>query len=314
MRAKDVVIYGAKAANLGEIVHAHATGVNVPPGFGVPFHYYFEHLAANGFDKQIAAMLADPAFAKDANVRKDKLAKLRAAIVAAPVSAALHDAIAAALPTIAPDPNTGVFCRSSGNVEDLPDFNGAGLYDTIPNMKGTDNVLGAIKQVWASIWNLGAYENRKLYNIDESVVASGVLVQVGVNATAAGVLVTQHPTDPTDDRNYTINAKSGLGMSVVDGKAVPESLIVSWYNHGIRVLSRSTEDTKLVFDEAGGIHEVPNPDKGKPVLTNAMAIALVDAAHRITGIFHSNRLDIEWVFEGKELYIVQTRPYIAGTN
>ena len=65
-----------------------------------------------------------------------------------------------------------------------------------------------------------------------------MLVQIGVNATAAGVLVTDAPdrSDATTN-NYTINAKSGLGMRVVDGKKVPESLIVSWYNHGIRVLS-----------------------------------------------------------------------------
>jgi phosphoenolpyruvate synthase/pyruvate phosphate dikinase len=124
------------------------------------------------------------------------------------------------------------------------------------------------------------------------------------------VLVTQHPTDPSDEKNYTINAKSGLGLSVVDGKAVPESLIVSWYNHGIRVLSRSAEDTKLVFDDAGGVREVPNPDKGKPVLTNKMAIELADVAKRLTRVFHDNRLDIEWVFAGDQLYIVQTRPLV----
>ena len=168
-----------------------------------------------------------------------------------------------------------------------------------------------MKTVWASIWNLAAYDDRHLYDIAEPTVFSAVLVQVGVDGTAAGVLVTVHPTDPADERNYTINAKSGLGMSVVDGKAVPESLIVSWYNHGIRVLSRSTEDTKLVLDAAGGIHEIKNPDVGKPVLTNAMAVALVDAAHRITKIFKSNKLDIEWVFAGKDLYIVQTRPYLV---
>ena len=63
--------------------------------------------------------------------------------------------------------------------------------------------------------------------------------------------------------------------------------------------------------ERGGIHEVPNPDPGKPVLSNAMAIALADAAHRITKVFHSTKLDIEWVFAGKDLYIVQTRPYLV---
>jgi phosphoenolpyruvate synthase/pyruvate phosphate dikinase len=204
-----------------------------------------------------------------------------------------------------------VFVRSSTNAEDLAAFSGAGLYDTLPNVKGTDAVVAAIAQVWASLWNFAAYENRQRYGIDHARAYAAVLVQLGVDGTAAGVLVTAHPTDPTDDRNYTINAKTGLGLRVVDGKKVPESLLVSWYNHGIRVLSRSAEDTKLVFDETGGIHEVANPDAGKPVLTNRMAIRLADTAKQLTRVFRRNKLDIEWVFAGDTLDIVQIRPYVT---
>jgi phosphoenolpyruvate synthase/pyruvate phosphate dikinase len=311
MRATDVVAYGTKASNLGEIAAARLADFLVPPGFGVPFHYYDAHLRANGLDKRIAAMQADPAFAKDPAVRKQRLAALRKAIVDAPVPPELRERVDAALTELtAGDAGVGVFVRSSTNCEDLPGFSGAGLYDTVPNVKGTDATITAIKQVWASVWNLGAYEDRTLYGIDHGLVFGGVLVEVGINGTAAGVLVTQHPTDPTDDKNYTINAKSGLGLAVVDGRAVPESLIVSWYNHGIRVLSRSAEDTKLVFDDQGGVREVPNPDKGKPVLSNAMAVNLADVAHRFTRLFHDPKLDIEWVFVGDQLYIVQARPYV----
>jgi len=311
LREKDVVAYGTKASNLGEIVAAKVPGFEVPRGFGVPFHYYAEHLRAAGIDKKIAAMLADPTFATDAAGRKAKLAAIRKALVDAPPPPELRAALDTALGELtAHDPTAGVFVRSSTNAEDLPGFSGAGDYDTIPNAKGTDAVLAAIKQVWASVWNSGAYEDRRLYDIDEATVFGAVLVQIGVDATAAGVIVTANQADPTDERNYTINAKKGLGMSVVDGKAVPESLLVSWYNHGVRVLSRSGEDTKLVFDAAGGIHEVPNTDKGKPVLTNARALTLVDAAHRLTHVFKRSRLDIEWVFVGDSLFIVQSRPLV----
>jgi hypothetical protein len=311
MRAADVVKFGAKAANLGEIVHAKLPGFQVPMGFGVPFHYYAEAMAKSGLDKQVVAMLADPAF-RDPSVRRQKLAALRDAIVKAPPPDDLVTAVDAALADLTHGDDTiGVFCRSSTNAEDLDGYSGAGDYDTVPNMKGTAAVVHAIQQVWASVWNVSAFEDRSHAGIDHAKVYGAVLVQIGVDATAAGVLVTQHPTDPSDERNYTINAKSGLGMSVVDGKAVPESLIVSWYNHGIRVLSRSTEDTKLVFDEQGGVREVPNPDKGKAVLSTGKAIALVDAAHQLTRVFKSTKLDVEWVFAGDQLYIVQTRPLIV---
>ncbi len=310
MRVKDIVAYGAKAVNLGEIRAAKLTGFEIPPGFGVPYRYYAKHLEAAKLDAKIAAVLADPVFAKSGAVRKKKLAELKQAIIDAPAPEELRTQITAALAAL-PGADAGVFVRSSGNAEDLDDFNGAGLYDTVPNVRGVDAVLDAIKRVWGSTFNYVAFEDRQRAGIDPTKVYSAVLIQIGVPATAAGVLVTQHPTDPTDDKNYTINAKSGLGMSVVDGKKVPESLIVSWYNHGIRILSRSAEPTKLVFDDKGGIREVPNPDVGKPVLTNAMAILLADTARKITKVFKNNRLDIEWVFVGDTLHIVQTRPLVG---
>jgi hypothetical protein len=310
LRAKDVVAYGTKASALGEIVAAKLPGFDVPSGFGVPFAYYAAHLEAHGIDRQVAAFLADPP--RDAGARKAALQALRKAIVDAPAGDELRARVGEALGALtAGDATIGVFVRSSTNAEDLADFSGAGLYDTLPNVKGTDAVVAAIKQVWASVWNFAAYENRQRSGIDHATAYGAVLVQLGVDATAAGVLVTAHPTDPTDDRNYTINAKSGLGIRVVDGKKVPESLLVSWYNHGIRVLSRSAEDTKLVFDDAGGVHEVVNPEAGKPVLTNRMAILLADTAKQLTRVFKSTKLDIEWVFAHDKLYIVQSRPYVT---
>ncbi len=312
MRATDHVAFGPKAANLGEIMHAKLPGFTVPDGFGIAFKYYDAHLKATGIDKAIAAMLVDPIVAKDANVRKQRLDALRKSIETAPFSPELRTKIAAALAALpgAAD-SQGVFVRSSTNAEDLDNFSGAGLHDTKPNVKGVDAVCDAIKYVWASTWTVRAYDARHHAGIDQSKVYGAALIQIGVPATAAGVLVTVHPTDPTDERNYTINAKSGLGMAVVDGRKVPESLIVSWYNKGIRVLSRSDEDTKLVFDEQGGVHEVPNPNKGKPVLTNKMAVQLATVAKALTGLFKNTKLDIEWVFVNEALYIVQTRPLVG---
>ena len=310
MRAGDVTAYGTKASALGEIIAAGLTGFEVPAGFGVPFAYYDAHLQAHGIDQQIAAFLAAPP--GDAAVRKQRLAALRRAIIEAPASDELRAKVDDALGALTDhDAAIGVFVRSSSNAEDLAEFSGAGLYDTLPNVKGTEQVVAAIKQVWASLWNFPAYENRQRSGIDHATARAAVLIQVGVDGTAAGVIVTAHPTDPTDDRNYTINAKSGLGIRVVDGKRVPESLLVSWYNHGIRVLSRSAEDTKLVFDDTGGVHEVANPDAGKPVLSNHMAILLADTARQLTRVFKRTRLDIEWVFADDKLYIVQSRPYVT---
>jgi hypothetical protein len=310
MRAKDEVVFGPKSSNLGEIIHAGLEHMKVPQGFGIPFRYYKEHLEAAGIDKQLAALIADPAVQQDANLRKARLEQLRKAIEAAPFSKDLRAKVEAGLASLG-DLAQGVFVRSSTNAEDLDNFSGAGLHETKPNVKGVDAVCDAIKFVWASTWTLRAYDARAFAGIDQTTVYGSALVQVGVPATAAGVIATVHPTDPDDDKYYQINAKSGLGIAVVDGRKVPESLLVSWYNRGVRVLSRSDEPTLLVFDENGGVREIPNPNKGKPVLTDKMAVQLAQVGKALTGVFKKRKLDIEWVYAGDQLYIVQTRPLVG---
>lgn len=321
LRAKDASAYGSKASNLGEIVFGRLPGVSVPPGFGVPIAYYAAHLEASGIDKRIETMLADPKFRGSLAERKSTLAKVRAQIVAAKLDPAFVSQLTTSLRALVPpesDAGTnvlppGVFVRSSTNAEDLPGFSGAGLYDTVPNVRGEAAVGEAVKRVWASVWNLAAYEEREFYRIDHRRVYGAVLVQVGVDATAAGVLVTAHPTNAEDRNTFTVNAKSGLGIRVVDGKKVPEILLFNVHNRGLRVVSRSDEETMLVFDADGGIHERPNPQKGQPVLTSARVAKLCDAAEKIRGIFPRDRpLDIEWVLRGDDVFIVQSRPYMGG--
>ncbi len=311
LRAKDVVAYGAKTANLGEVARATIKHVVVPAGFGIPIRYYAEHMKRHGLDKRVTALLADKAFRTSARLRKNKLAALRAEIAKAPLAPEFRTRYLERVAQLAKA--KGVFVRSSTNAEDLPGFNGAGLYDTVPNVKGADKLVAAVKQVWASVWNLRAYEERELFGIDHTKVFGAVLVQVAVNPTAAGVLITPPPKAKGLGLVYIINAKSGLGMRVVAGKKSPEIVHYNHYNKALRIMSRSDETTQLVFDEVGGIKEVPITNAGKPVLTDPMARKLGGAAAKIVELFPKDRaLDIEWLIVGDELNIVQARPYIGG--
>ena len=313
LRATDASAFGSKTSNLGEIVAAKLAGVAVPPGFGIPIAHYAAHVKKAGLDVRIHQMLADPAFRASQAQRKTTLAALRRDIVAAPLDPAFLTSLGTALDGLTGDAGAdrGVFVRSSTNAEDLPGFSGAGLYDTVPNARGLDAVSAAVKQVWASVWNLGAFEERERYHIDHEHVFGAVLVQIGIDGTAAGVLITAHPTDPTDTNTFTINAKSGLGIRVVSGKKVPEILLYNVFNKGLRVLSRTGDDEMTVFDADGGVKNQAAP-KGQPVLTTERVVALGAAAQKLRGIFpKTHPLDIEWVFRGDELFIVQSRPYLT---
>ncbi|WP_233261287.1 PEP/pyruvate-binding domain-containing protein [Vitiosangium sp. GDMCC 1.1324] len=310
MSALDARIFGTKASNLGEILQARPKGVQVPDGFGIPFVFYVEHLKRHGLDTELEVMLAEPRFQQDAAWRKEHLASFRARILAAPIDEVLLTQAEAQVREQLG--GKGVFVRSSTNAEDLKGFNGAGLYDTVPNVVGREALGEAIKQVWASLWNFHAVEERKRFGIEPRSVFSAVLVQVGVNATAAGVLVTKNLYDPSDDHTFTINAKHGLGLSVVSGTTVPEQVLYDIRYPGARVLSRSADATMLVFDEQGGIKEL-SIASAAPVLSEVRARDLSLAAAKLLKVFpDGGPLDIEWVLEGEKVWIVQARPFIDG--
>ncbi|MBA3695503.1 MAG: PEP/pyruvate-binding domain-containing protein [Methylotenera sp.] len=315
IRAEDASQFGAKTANLGEIVHADLASVNIPDGFGIPFSYYLAHIQKNGLDQKIQRMLNVARFSKDAIWRKKSLQTIRQAISSAPIDEASMQRIVGQWQSQLN--GSGVFVRSSTNAEDLKGFNGAGLYDTVPNVKDRAALQAAIKQVWASVWNLRAVQEREHFGIPHNKVFPAVLIQKAVNATAAGVLLT---TDiwGHQPRTYTINAKWGLGMRVVEGQKIAEQILFDTGNEGTRVISRSDESTMLIADPNGGIIEKP-VEKGAAILTEQRAKLLADSVDRVAEVFNQiDILDIEWVLENKNgkdvFWIVQARPYISGPN
>jgi len=316
-RKRDAKRFGAKSANLGEMIHAVRAGlvrnIIVPPGFAIPFFYYTQFIEENELGETITELLGNDRFNHDPTYRKQRLAELRAKIQ----NGKLNEAFARAVierqrAMLGGFKDRGVFVRSSTNSEDLSNFSGAGLYTTVPNVRDHNALLEAVKTVWASLWNYEAYEARESFGINHSAVYPAVLIQEGINAEAAGVLITTNPFDKEDRRSIYINAKRGLGIRVVEGRRVPEQLI--FYPHSrrtgvIRVLTRSGDDTMLTFDERGGVREV-KIDVERRVLTNAVVRRLARAALQIERAFGGRNQDIEWVTIGDQVYIVQSRPYV----
>ncbi len=309
-RKGDAKRFGAKAANLGEVAHAasdgRVPGITVPPGFSIPFVYYVRFIAANGLEEPIVEMLANHRFNHDPKYRKERLAILRARIESARLAPAVAQTIVARVRKMFG--GRGVFVRSSTNAEDLEHFSGAGLYTTVPNVRGDEQLLVAIRKVWASIWNYEAYEARERAGINHAAVYPSVLIQEGIPADAAGVLITRNPFDKDDRDSVYINAKRGLGIRVVEGRNVPEQLIFDPRSRAVRVLTRSGDDTMLQFDERGGVRELRIETQTR-VLGPELAARLARAALEIKEIFGTDQ-DIEWLTVQEQIFIVQSRPFV----
>ncbi len=309
----DAIRTGAKAANLGEVArYADAkklTAFTVPPGFSIPFAYYADFVKANGIDAKIDAILRDPAMRDNQALRQARLKSLRETFANGALSPALLAQIIQRRDVVIGAGS--LFARSSTNSEDLPGFNGAGLYTSVPNIIGDEPLAQAIKTVWGSVWNDAAFEAREAAGIDHKSVMAAVLIQRGMNADAAGVMITENPFEPSEQGAVFINAKRGLGIRVVEGRRVAEQLIYRPDPESIQVLTRSTDDAKLIFDENGGVREVP-AESGRLVLTDAMARRLAYVSLTIERIFDGKPQDIEWLTIGDTIYIVQSRPYLTG--
>lgn len=307
-RASDVVAYGGKSANLGEMMQARLPGIIIPSGFTIPFFYYDQFIRENQLDEPIDAMMNDQKFVHDPAYRRARLTELRERIQ----RGAVNDQISRAVLSIvrAQYAGKGLFARSSSNAEDLPNFSGAGLHSSVPNVKGDRELIEAIKTVWASLWNFEAYEARERAGIDHSKVYMAVLLQEGINADSAGVMLTTDPYDRENKSAYFISAKRGLGIKVVDGKRVAEQIIFRPQTNTIQVLTRSAEDSLLTFDEKGGVKEISISGE-RAVLTDEMVRKLVKAAQSIKRVFGGKDQDIEWIYMGGRIYIVQARPFVA---
>jgi hypothetical protein len=312
LRARDSIRVGAKAANLGEVargIAGRSTDFSVPPGFAVPFAWYQQFVTANGLDAKIAALLADPRLRQDAAWRRAALTELRQAFA----QGTLPDELRAPLEQRRREVigTGGVFVRSSTNSEDLPGFNGAGLYSSVPNVVDQAGLEAAVRTVWGSVWNDAAFAAREAAGIDHLSVKGGVLVQLGMNAEASGVMITENPFDPAEPDAVFINAKRGLGIRVVEGRRVAEQLLHRSDPEAIQLLTRSTDDAMLTFDANGGVREVA-VEAGRVVLTDERARRLAKAGQRVARIFGSKPQDIEWLLIGDAIHIVQSRPYLRG--
>jgi hypothetical protein len=309
-RARSVTAYGAKSANLGEVMNAKVPEIVVPNGFTLPFYYYDQFLKENKLDNALYAMMNDQKFVHDPTYRRQRLAEIRESFEKGQINEGLKRQLLRKVH--AEFDGKGLFVRSSTNSEDLPNFNGAGLYTTMPNVKGDEQLLDGLKKVWASVWNFEAYEARERAGIDHSKVFMAVLIQEGINSESSGVLITTDPYDPENKGAIYISAKRGLGIKVVEGKKIAEQILFAPRSNAVQVLTRSGEDSLLTFDESGGVKEVPIIGD-RAVLTDDVVRRLAGAGSTIKRIFGQKDQDIEWAFMRGQIYIVQSRPYIAGS-
>lgn len=293
---------GAKAAQLGLVTRVAQGKFRVPRGFALPMYHYAAFLKKHGFDRRIAQMLADPKFQSDAAERARVLAALRDDMERAEVPAETLTPLLARMRELLPPGK--VRLRSSTNAEDLPGFNGAGLYrSTRVDPTSAADVAQGLRKVWSSVWLSGAHEERAWYRIDSSTVGMAVLVQESVDDDVVnGVAITENPFSQGQP-GYFINAQvSGGSVTGARGNEIPEQIMV------------------YTFEDGRGVERLSNSSRtqGKPILAPddiQRLSAALEAIHvSFTGDSYGmsgRAVDVEFLLAGpaRSVVIVQARPY-----
>jgi len=205
-----------------------------------------------------------------------------------------------------------VAVRSSATAEDLPQASFAGQQRTFLNIEGEEEVVTAVQECWASLFEARAIFYRVQHNYDHFKVGIAVPVQRMVQSEASGVMFTLEPV--TSDRSkMVIEAVLGLGETVVSGDVTPDHYVVS--KDGLRILNKqiAKQEWKLVRDsqgkgEAANVKVRLTPEEqAQPKITDNDILALAEIAKRLEEHYQFPQ-DIEWAKENGQIFIVQTRP------
>jgi pyruvate, water dikinase len=317
----DVARVGGKNASLGEMIRAlSGAGVQVPDGFATTADAYRDFLAANGLDKRIAARL-DGLDTDDVVALASAGAEIRDWIRGAPFPERLRAAVTQAYAELGGGAELAVAVRSSATAEDLPDASFAGQQETYLNIRGLEQVISAIHEVFASLFNDRAISYRVHKGFDHASVAlsAGVQRMVRSETGASGVMFTLD-TESGFDGVVFITAAWGLGETVVQGAVNPDEFYV--FKHGLRqnkaaILRRSMGDKKVRMiytdDPSVGattvVEDVPDELQQRFCIDDAEVLELARIAVRIEE-HYGRPMDIEWARDGDsgELFVVQARP------
>ncbi|ATR78715.1 phosphoenolpyruvate synthase [Moraxella osloensis] len=317
----DIDKVGGKNASLGEMIsHLTDLGVSVPGGFATTSEAFNKFLIGTGLQDKIKDALqgldVDDVAALTATGKK-----IRDMIIEQELPKDLEQEIRDAFAEMSQGEDIAVAVRSSATAEDLPDASFAGQQETFLNIRGIDNILIAIKEVFASLYNDRAIAYRVHKGFEHAGVAlsAGVQRMVRSETGTSGVMFTIDTESGFNDVVF-ITASYGLGEMVVQGAVNPDEFYISkaLLNAGKPAVIRrnlGSKQQKMVYadEHSAGksvkIVPVDKAERNQFSLSNEELIELAKQA-LIIEKHYGHAMDIEWAKDGdsNKLFIVQARP------
>jgi pyruvate,water dikinase len=323
LRMTDVEQVGGKNASLGEMISQLAdTGVRVPGGFATTAHAYRVFLAQSGLDAKINAAL-DALDVEDVNALVKTGAEIRQWVLDTPFPMELTIAITEQYQRLVADSHADMSfaVRSSATAEDLPDASFAGQQETFLNIVGLENIMHAIKEVFASLYNDRAisYRVHKGFLHADVALSAGIQRMVRSDKGAAGVMFTLDTESGFRDAVF-VTSSYGLGETVVQGAVNPDEFYVHkpMLEAGKKAVVRRNLGSKMIkmtfaAEKVAGkstiTEDVEESLRHQFSINDEEVMELARYA-QIIEKHYQRPMDIEWGKDGVDgkLYILQARP------
>lgn len=272
-----------------------AATVRAPEGVALPFRLHHLFLTSSPALQQGVGKLKMALELEALDVIDSLCLDLQRLMHSTPVPDEVARAVIGAVPG-PPHDGRRLVVRSSSNAEDLPGFSAAGIYDSVTTVRGPEQLLDAVRQVWTSLLSPRSVRLRHEAGIVLDDTYMGVIIQQYVPAGLGGVLVTCNPTRRGDFRNVYVNCAAGSPERVVDGSALPHQYLYNTVEGGGRTVDVGSSGEDLPPDTRASLGELALV--GRLLQSHFSADDPDDA------------LDIEWLMtEEGAFHLVQVRPY-----
>ncbi|WP_353571832.1 phosphoenolpyruvate synthase [Candidatus Albibeggiatoa sp. nov. BB20] len=314
----DVATVGGKNASLGEMVsHLNNLGVSVPNGFATTAFAFNQFIQQNDLKQRIYDSL-NSLDVDDVETLTKVGTQIRQWVMDAPFEPELEQAICQEYQKLLDSEGSHitVAVRSSATAEDLPDASFAGQQESYLNVAGSDDVLDAVKKVFASLFNdrAIAYRVHQGFEHHDVSISAGIQRMVRSDIGSSGVMFTLDTESGFQDVVF-ITASYGLGETVVQGSVNPDEFYVHKHTllEGRPAILRRNRGSKVIKMVYGEIStktvEVPESDSLNFSINDDDVEELARQA-LIVERHYQRPMDIEWGKDGNDgkIYILQARP------
>lgn len=315
----DIPKVGGKNASLGEMIQHLSQAVKVPDGFATTADAYRDFLSENELNETIYPLLSQLNI-NNLDALKKTSATIRKMILKAKISKQFEQEIKAAYLKLDSKQNHSFAVRSSATAEDLPEASFAGQQETFLNVQGIQNILKAVKKVYASLFTARAIVYRVTHGFSHESVAisAGIQQMIRSDRAMSGVIFTLD-TESGFESVVFITAAYGLGEPIVQGEIDPDEFYV--HKPMLKmgkpaIISRKVggKKHKMIYssNKAGAsVKRIKvNPaEQQQFCLKDAEILQLAKMALSIEQ-HYGKPMDIEWAKDGinNNLYVVQARP------